>query len=182
MTEDPVKLYVVVMTILLGVLGFVAYTSYEEAQAYEAAVERAPSEARKLTELSNEVQQLCDQLRESKMRGAGPRTLVENTARRFEIQHSNLKASTERIGRGIKGKEKRVKFDFGSGRKSPPQTRKRIAQFCQAVERDSSGILRTVEIHIRRKTGQGLPAAGEAEKVVDDTYSGTIIFGTRVVE
>ena len=41
MTEDPVKLYVVVMTILLAVLGFVAYTSYQEAEAYEAAADRA---------------------------------------------------------------------------------------------------------------------------------------------
>ena len=101
---------------------------------------------------------------------------------RFGIEHSSLKTDTARIGRGVKGKEKRVVFTFGGGRKSKPATRDQIAKFCQAVERDSRGILKTIELNLTRKTGKGLPTPGEQEKVVNDTYGGTIIFGYRVVE
>ena len=42
MTEDPIKLYVVVMTILLLVLGFVTYATWQQASAFEAAPSNWP--------------------------------------------------------------------------------------------------------------------------------------------
>jgi len=184
MTEDPVKLYVVVMTILLCVLGFVAWSSYQEAAAYEDALQRAPKEAEELRELASEVQGLCNQLAKSKMgqQGGGARTLIENTARNFGFVFTKLDPDDGRIGRGVKGVEKRFIFDFGSGRNSPPQTRDQIARFCQAIERDSRGILKTIEIKLGRKTGENLPNPGDEDKIVADAYGGTIVFGFRTVD
>lgn len=181
MTEDPVKLYVIVMCILLCVLGYVAVSSYADAQAYEEALLRAPQEAKQMKELSTEVQALIDQLDKSDLE-RGKRTLIDNVARRLNIVHSDFDQSDGRIGRGIKGKEERYKYSFGSGRTSPPLTRDRIAQFCQAVERDSRGILKTIEVRINRVTGQGVDDPGKAEIVTGDAYKGYVVFGLRVVD
>jgi len=181
MTEDPVKLYVIVMCILLCVLGYVAVSSYADADALEQALLRAPQEATQFKELATDVQALIDQLDKSELE-RGKRTLIDNVARRMGIVHSDFDQSDGRIGRGIKGKEERYKYSFGSGRTSPPLTRDRIAQFCQAVERDSRGILKTIEVRINRVTGQGVDDPGTEGRVTGDTYKGYVVFGLRVVE
>ena len=61
MTEDPVKLYVIVMAILLCVLGYVAWDSYQQAYAFEAAIDRAPREAEQMQDLVAEVKALVKQ-------------------------------------------------------------------------------------------------------------------------
>jgi len=181
MTEDPVKLYVIVMGILLCVLAYVAVDSYRQANEYERALLRAPTEAKQMKELATEVQALVDQLDKSDMQ-RGKRTLIDNVARRMGIVHSDFDQSQARIGRGIKGREERYKFSFGSGRSSTPLTRDRVAQFCQAVERQSRGILKTIEVRLSRVTGKGVDDPGKAEIVTGDTYKGYVVFGLRVVD
>jgi len=68
MTEDPVKLYVVVMAILLCVLGFVAYTSNKEANNYQTAIDQADRHAKDLKKTASEVQLLTSQLGQSKLK------------------------------------------------------------------------------------------------------------------
>lgn len=183
MTEDPVKLYVIVMAILLCVLSYVAIDSWKQANAFEAALERAPQEAEKMRQLASDVKALVDQLGRSGMRESNfERLLVERMLKKFDITYSNYNTDPAQIGRGIKGREKRVKIDFGGGRTSPPLTRDKIVRFCESVERESNGIVRTIEVRLSRATGEGMPAAGQSEQVVGERYKGTLIFGLRVVE
>lgn len=179
MTEDPVKLYVVVMSILLGVLAFVAYRSYDEAAAFEAAIERAPREAKALKEYASDVNSLCDQLSRSKLR-QGETTLIEQAANRLGIDPSAVGPDSDRrLGR--RGKQQRWVFQFGSGT-SKPLTRQRIAQLCQTVELDSQQVLKTIEIELFRITGKDVPDPGREESVTNDVYRGRIIFGKNTVE
>jgi hypothetical protein len=183
MTEDPVKLYVIVMSILLCVLSYVAIDSWKQASAFEAALERAPEEAEKMRQLAADVKALVDQLARSGLRETGfERVLVERMEKKHEITHSGYGTDPAPIGRGIKGTEKRVKIDFGGGRASPPLTRDKIVRFCESVERESNGIVRTIEIRLSRATGDGMAAAGMSEQVSGERYKGTVIFGLRVVE
>ena len=182
MTEDPVKLYVVVMAILLCVLGFVAWSSYEEANAFEEALARAPHEAELLKELASGVSAQCEQLGQSKLR-KGHKTLILEAATIHGLTHTRFQQmKDERVGRGRKGKKKRFSYTFGTSRASKPATREQLARFCQAVERDSQGILKTLEIKLTRVTGPGQPSPGKQEKVVKDLYKGTILFGYQVIE
>lgn len=182
MTEDPVKLYVVVMAILLCVLGFVAWTSYKEASAYGAALERAPKEAETLKELASDVSSLCEQLSKSKLR-RGYKTLIVDAATMNRLKASRSGSiKDESVGRGRRGRKKRFNFIFGGSKMSPPATRDQISRFCRQVENDSQGILKTLEIKLSRYTGAGEPAAGQQEKVIDDRYKGTIIFGFQIIE
>ena len=182
MTEDPVKLYVVVMAILLCVLGFVAWTSYKEASAYEAALHRAPKEAETLKELASDVSALCEQLSKSKLR-RGYKTLIIDAATNNNLKYSHSGSmKDESVGRGRRGKKKRFNFVFGGSKMSPPATRNQIARFCRQVEYDSQGILKTLEVKLSRYTGANEPAAGHQEKVIDDRYKGTIIFGFQIIE
>ncbi len=182
MTEDPVKLYVIVMAILLCVLSYVAYSSYQEARAYEAALERAPEEAEQMRQLASDVKALVDQLARSGLKDGGERVLVERVEKSMGIVRSGFDTDPAPIGRGVKGKEKRVKIDFGGGRASPPLSRQQLVKFCEAVERDSSGIVKTIEIKLNRATGEGMQEPGKEEKVTGDKYKATIVFGLRVVE
>jgi hypothetical protein len=181
MTEDPVKLYVIVMAILLCVLSYVAYDSYKQAHAYEAALERAPLEAKQMKVLATDVRGLVDQLSQSELK-QGKKILIERVERAMHIPHSSLDNQTPPLGGGIKGREDRYIFEFGSGKSSPPQTRQTIAKFCEQVEIDSRGILKTIEIKLTRVSGEGMPEPGKDEKITGDTYRGTIVFGVRVVE
>ena len=182
MTEDPVKLYVIVMAILLCVLSYVAIDSWKQANAFEAALERAPGEAEKMRQLAAEVKALVDQLARSGLRETGfEQILVERMKKKFEIVHSGYDTSPAQIGRGIKGTERRVKIDFGGSKASPPLTRDKIVRFCESVERESNGIVRTIEVKLSRATGDGAPSAGMSEQVVGEKYKGTLIFGLRVV-
>jgi hypothetical protein len=182
MTEDPVKLYVVVMAILLCVLGFVAWTSYKEASAYEAALQRAPNESKTLKDLASDVSALCEQLSKSKLR-RGYKTLILDAANNNRLKHSHSGSmKDESVGRGRRGKKKRFNYVFGGSKMSPPATRDQIARFCRQVENDSQNILKTLEIKLSRYTGANEPAAGQQEKVTDDRYKGTIIFGFQIIE
>ncbi|MHC4730650.1 MAG: hypothetical protein ACYS6Z_08675, partial [Planctomycetota bacterium] len=182
MTEDPVKLYVVVMAILLCVLGFVAWTSYKEASAHEAALHRAPKEAETLKELASDVSALCEQLRNSKLLGRGYKTLILDAATNNRLKSARSGSmKDESVGRGRRGRKKRFNFVFGGNKMSPPATRDQISRFCRQVEKDSQGILKTLEIKLSRYTGAGEPAAGQQEKVIDDRYKGTIIFGFQII-
>lgn len=183
MTEDPVKLYVIVMAILLCVLSYVAIDSWKQANAFEAALERAPEEAEQMRLLAADVKALVDQLARSGARESGfERILVERVEKAQGITHSGFDTDPAPIGRGIKGREKRVKVDFGGGRTSQPLTRDKVIRFCEQVERDSNGIVKTIEIRLNRASGEGSPDPGKEERVVGEKYKGTIIFGLRVVE
>ena len=165
MTEDPVKLYVIVMAILLCVLSYVAYDSWKQASAFEAALDRAPDEAEQMRQLASDV-----------------KALVERVQKSMGIISSRFDTGPAPIGRGVKGEEKRVTIDFGGGRTSPALSRQQVVKFCEAVERDSSGIVKTIEIRLNRATGEGLPDPGKEDgKVTADKYKGTIVFGLRVV-
>jgi hypothetical protein len=86
------------------------------------------------------------------------------------------------IGRGVRGVEKRFKFSYGGGRGSPTLRRDEVAKFCEAVERASGGIVKTIELQLRRATGEGQPDVGKTDKVTDDRYKADIVFGLRVVD
>jgi len=183
MTEDPVKLYVVVLAILLCVLGFVAWTTYKEASAYEAALHRAPKEAETLKELASGVSGLCEQLSNSRLQRVGYKTLIIDAASNNSLKYSHSGSmKDESVGRGRRGKKKRFNFVFGGSKMSPPATRNQISRFCRQVEYDSQGILKTLEVKLSRYTGANEPAAGQKEKVIDDRYKGTIIFGFQIIE
>ncbi len=180
MFEDPVKLYVVVMTVLLIVLGIVAYRSYTDTRDYEAALERAPREAKQLQKYGAEVNRLIVQLGQSKI-GEGEVTLVSRAAKGLGIRASGIQKKTNRIRGRASAQEKTVVVSFGSGSESAPLTRAKIAKFCQTVELTSQRILKTMEIDLTRVTGRGMTDPGKAEQVMDDKYRGRIIFGTRVI-
>ncbi len=182
MTEDPVKLYVIVMAILLCVLSYVAYDSWKQAEAFEAALDRAPKEAEQMRLLASDVKALVEQLAKSGLRDGGERVLVERVQKGMNIVPSRFDTDPAPIGRGVKGKERRVTIDFGGGRTSRPLSRQEVYKFCETVERDSSGIVKTIELQLSRASGEGLPDPGKEEKVTLDKYKGTIIFGLRVVE
>ena len=112
MTEDPVKLYVIVMAILLCVLSYVAIDSWKQANAFEAALDRAPREAEKMRQLASEVKGLVEQLQRSGLREGGERVLVERVQKDLGIVPSKFDTDPAPIGRGIRGKEKRVTVDF----------------------------------------------------------------------
>jgi hypothetical protein len=181
MTEDPVKLYVVVMGILLCVLGFVAFQSHSAAADYREAIEDAPRLARELKEAGSQVQLITNQLSESKMQ-KGELTLIEEAMTDSGLPRYEIKEDNAVRRPGSKGKEKRFSVQIRQSAGGRALTREQIARFCQTVERYSQGILKTIEIRINRATGPGIPAPGQQEKVVADLWRGTIIFGLRVVD
>ena len=180
MTEDPVKLFVVVMAILLAVLGFVAFASYNQAKNYEEAVRTAPGDAKRLREYASDILSLCKQLKQSKL-DKGYLTLISRAAQYHRIKLSSYNPQGEKSIPGGRGKERRFKVDVSRGRNVSPLTREQIAKFCQTVERDSKGILKTIELTMRRVSGRDIGKAGTEDKVTNDTYTVTIIFGLRVV-
>jgi len=179
-TDDPVKLYVVVMAILLCVLGVVAYTSYNQAAAYEIALERAPRHAADLRDLAGNVQMLCNQLKRSKL-SQGYLTLIESAVNYNRLTAASIGEESREKRIGARGKERRFRVEFRRTSPSRPLTREELAKFCRTVELDSQNILKTIEIHLSRHAGAGGIAAGKEDEVVGDTYTGTIIFGLRVV-
>ena len=174
MSDDPVKLYVVLMTILLAILVFVAVTSYNQAQAYESALELAPEQAQTIRTLSLEVTQLTSQLKSSDLRDKRPAAVISERARRYGIE-------PERVGEAgrvtpISGRVKERRFYIKISRKKPV-SRKKIADFASAVEDATRGILKTIEINISR-VGPG----GKSGTITDDLYYGEVNFGFRFAE
>ena len=171
MTEDPVKLYVVVMAILLCVLGFVAYQSHSEAANYRSAIEDAKRLARELTEAGSQVQLITNQLSQSKMQ-KGELSLIEEAMTDSGLPKYRLEEVKAVRRPGSKGKEKRFRVQISQSAGGRALTREQIARFCQTVERYSQGLLKTIEI----------PSPGQQPQVVADLWRGTIIFGLRVVD
>lgn len=180
MTDDPIKLFVVVMAILLCVLGFVAYKSYDQAAAFESAVQSAPRDAKMLREHAGEVQMLCNQLKRAGV-SQGYRTLIANAARFNSIKLSSLTGpKPTKISR--RGVEKRFTAKISRGGGARPITRDQIARFCRTVETDTRGILKTIEITMRRAVGKGgRGKAGTEDQVINDVYTVDVVFGLRVV-
>ncbi|MHC4953161.1 MAG: hypothetical protein ACYTGZ_04670 [Planctomycetota bacterium] len=183
MTEDPVKLYVVVMGILVAVLGFVAKTSYNQAAAYEHAITEAPRQAKMIREQSARVTSLINQLAHSKLKDLDHIQLVENAARTHLGGRPSI--TPERPQRiPPRGKELRWKVVVSRGSRggTTPVTRDKIAHFCQQVERDSRGILKVIEVQIRREQGEKSVPVGAPQEIRGERYTTTIVVGMRVVE
>jgi hypothetical protein len=178
-TDDPIKLYVVVMSILLCVLAFVAYASWNQADELETALEIAPRQAKQLRKQGGEVQALCEQLQKSGV-GKGFISSIQKAARVSGIPNAPITEDKSPKRIGPRGRERRFKVEIQRG-KTGPLTREQVARFCRAVERDSRNILRTIEIELRRHTGKGGFAAGDRAEVVGDAYTGKIVFGLRVI-
>ena len=174
MSDDPVKLYVVLMTILLAILVFVAVTSYNQAQAYERALELAPEQSRMIRELSGEVTQLTTQLKSSDLRDKRPKAVISERARQYGIDADRISEASRPTP--ISGKVKERRFYIDISRKKPV-AREKIAQFASAVERYTNGILKTIEVRIDR-SGPG----GQSGTITDDLYSGRVTFGFRFTE
>ncbi len=180
MTDDPVKLYVLVMSILLCVLGFVAWQSHKEAQAYATALDRADSQAKRLRESAARVNALCDQLKKSKL-GLGEKTLVGRAATDNGLETTNnTEINAKRFGR--RGRTRRFKAEFRTSRGAKGITRDNLARFCRAVERYSQGALKTMEVEFNRVTGKGHAKIGAQDRVIDERYSGHVIFGMREID
>jgi len=185
MTEDPVKLYVVVMAILVLVLGFVAQTSYRQANEYEMAIVEAPRDAKRFRELSAVVMGLVNQLKRSELGKMDHITLVENAARNNLRGKRGINRESPRRLPGGSGKELRWKVEISRSARSGtggPVTRNDVARFCRQVELDSRGILKVIEIKLNRFNGEGAPKAGADEEIRGDLYSGQVVVGMRVVD
>ena len=180
MTEDPIKLYVVVMSILLCVLSVVTYATWQQAQDFEQAVERIDRQRDQFKEYATDVSTLCEQLKRSKMR-LGYKTLIEQACQFNRIQTSKMGADPREPRIGTNGKEKRFRVEF-RGSKADALTREKVARLCQTVESDSRQILKTIEIDLSRASNHGDGRAGSTEIVRDDRYTGEVIFGLRYVE
>ena len=174
MSDDPVKLYVVLMTILLAILVFVAVTSYNQAQAYQRALETAPGQARTIRELSREVTQLTTQLKSSDLRDKRPTAVISERARQYGIEPERMGEASRPTP--VSGNVKERRYYIKISRKKPV-SREKIAQFASAVERYTNGILKTIEINISR-VGPG----GKSGTVTDDLYYGEVNFGFRYTE
>ena len=180
MTEDPVKLYVVVMGILVLVLGYVALTSYEQANAFEQAIDDAPRDAEKFRDLSASVTGLINQLKRSKLAEVSYIALVESAANQHLRGNRRVRTDESRI-RGQSGKELRWKVDINRS-SGGAVSRNDVAKFCRQVELDSRGILKVIEVELHRHHGQNSPKPGVMEQITNDSYTGSVVVGMRVVE
>ena len=99
MTEDPVKLYVIVMAILLCVLSYVAYDSWQQASAYEAAINRAPREAEQMKALASEVKALVEQIAKSELRDGGEKVLIERVEKTMKFAREDGPGPEDRLAR-----------------------------------------------------------------------------------
>jgi len=180
MTEDPIKLYVVVMSILLCVLAVVTYATWQQAQHFEDAIDRSKAQEQEFSDYATNVSTLCEQLKKSKLR-LGYKTLIEQACNYNRIKTSKQGADPREPRIGTNGKEKRFRVEF-RGSKADALTREKVARLCQTVEGDSRQILKTIEIDLSRASNHGDGRAGSKEIVRDDRYTGEVIFGLRYVE
>ena len=183
MTEDPVKLYVVVMAILVCVLGWVAKESYDQASAYEMAIANSERDAKIFRQRATGVTTLINQLSASKLKDLDHITLVENAAR---AHLGGTPAVTNERPTRIPPKGKELRWKVAVTRSSrggtKPVTRDQIAKFCRQVELDSRGILKVIEITMNRTQSEGSPPVGAAAEIRDDRYTCSIVVGMRVVD
>jgi hypothetical protein len=184
MTDDPVKLYVLVMAILIGVVGYIANTSYKQATAFEQAITDSPTDAKRFRERAASVTGLIRQLKQSKLADMDHITLVETAAQAHLRGKRRLSKETPKKIPNQKGKELRWKVDISrsSTGGGGPVSRNEVARFCRQVELDSRGILKVIEIELRRYTGQSGNKIGSDVEIRDDKYAGHVIVGMRVVD
>ena len=121
----------------------------------------------------------CKQLKSSKL-GQGYRTLIAKALQYNNIKESNLRGPKS-VKIGVRGVEKRFTVEISRGSGVQPLTRDQIAKFCRTVEQDSRGILKTLEITMRRSSGKGVGKAGSEDEVINDRYTVMIVFGLRTV-
>ena len=180
MTEDPIKLFVVVMSILLAVLGFVAYKAYGQAAEYESALETLEGDAKRMRELEAEVENLTKQLSTGAKKGY--LTVIQNAANANGVRLSRRNKIRDK-GIGARGLEKRFRVMITRDRTASPITREKAAKFCRDVEKYSGYVLRTIELSLNRATGRGgAGKAGSDDIVTDDLYRVTVIFGYRTIK
>ena len=184
MTDDPVKLYVLVMAILIGVVGYIANTSYKQATAFEQAISDAPADAKNFRKRAANVTGLIRQLKQSKLANMDHITLVEQAAQSHLRGKRRLSKETPKKIPNQRGKELRWKVDISrsSSGGGGPVSRNEVARFCRQVELDSRGILKVIEIELRRYTGQDGAKIGADVEIRDDRYAGHVIVGMRVVD
>lgn len=178
--DDTVKLYVIVMTILLCVMGVVAWSTWQRADAYDRAIATAKQDAAKIRDYGADVTQLCRQLETSKFKGKNPTSLVEEMVNLNRFTGFEIKPDRPQPVRGTNAKEVRIKVAIS---RQMPLQRHQVAKLCRDVELASNGILKTLELNLRRWTGSGAEGAGKRDApIADDTYVGDIFFGYRFVE
>jgi len=183
MTEDPVKLYVLVMAILLAVLGFVTISSYNQAAAFEAALARAPRDAENLREFAADVNLFCEQLKGSKLGGAkSPLGLIEELARNKGFRPTGLRQDPRLKTISGNVKERRYVVELTRAQGTEPLPRAQVGEFCRDVELYSNGLLKTIEVLLVRATGPKTLDVGKHEDVTGDTYTFEIVFGNRIIE
>jgi hypothetical protein len=184
MTDDPVKLYVLVMAILIGVVGYIANTSYEQASAFEQAIDDSPADAKRFRQRAASVSGLIGQLKRSKLANMDHLTLVETAA----TAHLRGKRRVQKEGSkkipNQKGKELRWKVDISRSSRGGggPVSRNELARFCRQVELDSRGILKVIEIELRRSAGSDGSKPGAEVELRDERYTGHVVVGMRVVD
>ncbi len=182
MTEDPLKLFVVVMAVLLCVLAVVAVTAYDTADSYRTALDRAQSDAKEFSELASSVKKILDRVSKGELKG-GYLPFIQTQERRHNISHSKFGKEPRPKSVGPRLEEHRFFVDFYRTRATKPLRRDQIARFCRDVERNSRGLLKTLEIRLTRVgTGAGAIPPGREDQVRDDTYTGRVVFGFRTAK
>ncbi|MEE8104724.1 MAG: hypothetical protein V3T86_04220 [Planctomycetota bacterium] len=181
MTDDPVKLFVAVMGLLLAVLSWVCYESYRKADAFERALQSADKDSETIRELGSRVQSMCDTITKGKIE-SGYLPFIESEMNRFQIKSSKRGQEARPKSIGARLEEHRFFVEFFRTRDSSALRRDKIGEFCSHVERDSHGLLKTIELRLTRSTPKGAPAPGHSDEVRDDTYTGRIVFGYRTAK
>jgi len=182
-TEDPVKLFVIVMTILLAVLGLVTMSSYSQAKAYELALARAPRDAENLREYAADVNLFCEQLKGSKLRDTkSPLGLIEEIAKSNGFRPTGLRQDPRLKPVSGSVKERRFIVELTRAQGTEPLPRDLIGKFCRDVELYSNGLLKTIEVDLLRATGPRTVEVGKLDDVVGDTYTFEVVFGHRFIE
>ena len=151
MTEDPLKLFVVVMAILVCVVVVVAYSSYDRANDFQTALDRSHTDAKTIRELSTKVSAICRRIKTGQLEG-GYLTFIGSQMRRHGIGYTSFGKQKSAKNVGPRLQEHRYFIEFYRGKKSQPLRRDQIAAFCRDVERKSQGLLKTIEIELTRST------------------------------
>jgi len=180
MTDDPMKLFVIVMAVLLAVLGFVAYQSWSQASAYEVALASAQDDAKSFREYGADVRRLCEQLRGTRIAGKSPKSMFDELATNNGFRLTQIKEDLD-VTRGGNVKEKRFVVQLSRTQGTAPLPRDKIARFCRDVEQYSNGLLKTIELRLSRQTGRDQTELGKVDEVVDDKYTFDAVFGYRYI-
>ena len=128
---------------------------------------------------------LIKQLKLSKLAGMDHITLVETAATTHLRGERRIQREAPRRLKGQGGKELRWKVEINRAKRGGgggPVGRDEIARFGRQVELDSRGILKVIDIDLRRAHGEGTTKPGTKAEIRDDKYTGFIVVGMRVVD